>query len=397
MRVVQAGESEGVVTRGSNDRIVPVRLPGGVSEYRAGGGKPRRRGRVLGARSSVAGITLPHGVSLADWSLEKVRTQNPRIRAYLGCIRLFEKAEATNYQILHCSREHLFEIWAAVREVADKLRSELAPLLEDPSKIPELDRARIAAQTTLGALTAEDFRKLDRLDRDGEGRDLFAMREALCRSIGRIHAFLFDSFAEIAAADPRSGHGADYFLSRRFPDEIAEAERLYVAVERLARLVAEVDRARKETLHPLVLELEREGRVVDGPVWDGAVPLLESLIFHLAPKLKEVLSLRGVRFYEMAIVDRYAVEIPSACEILGAVHEVGRSTLEQIARTPGVEAGERARMRRLVDHQISKKLLAELRGLDLRIGELADFVPIWREKVGDRRARWLTDAEGAQR
>jgi hypothetical protein len=379
------------VSEDREDRIVRAHLPGGVSEYRAAGGAPHRRRRVLEARSSVAGITLPHGVGLEAWSLEKVRTQNPRIRACLGCLRLFEHAQAANYQILHCSPERLHEIWRALRVVVDEIRTVLAPLLQVPSIIPVLDRARSAAEASLETLAAEVFDELDRLEGEGEERNLFAMREVLCRSIGRVHAFLLDSFAEIAAADPRSEHGADYFLSRKFPEEILESERLYVAIERLARLVDQVDQSRKARLHPLLLELEREGRVVDGPVWDGAVAFLESLVFQLAPKLREVLSLDGVRFYEMAIVDRYAVEVPSACEVLAAVHEVGRTTLEQISRAPGMEPGERARVQRIVHLQISKKLIAELEGLDRRVQELANFVPLWRESVGSRRARWLTD------
>jgi hypothetical protein len=33
-------------------------------------------------------ITLPEGVTVTDWALERVHWQNPRIRAFLGCIRL---------------------------------------------------------------------------------------------------------------------------------------------------------------------------------------------------------------------------------------------------------------------------------------------------------------------
>ena len=41
-------------------------------------------------------------------------------------------------------------------------------------------------------------------------------RKLLCVSIGKIYAFLRDTFGEIVASDPRSRHDADYFLSRRF-------------------------------------------------------------------------------------------------------------------------------------------------------------------------------------
>ena len=47
---------------------------------------------TAGASKAVAQqvVELPEGVSLAEWALEKVRWQNPRIRCLLGCIRLLD-------------------------------------------------------------------------------------------------------------------------------------------------------------------------------------------------------------------------------------------------------------------------------------------------------------------
>ena len=33
-------------------------------------------------------VSLPEGVTALDWGLERINYQNPRIRAFLGCIRL---------------------------------------------------------------------------------------------------------------------------------------------------------------------------------------------------------------------------------------------------------------------------------------------------------------------
>ena len=42
-----------------------------------------------------------------------------------------------------------------------------------------------------------------------------------------------DTFCEIIAADPRSLHDSDYFMSKRFPRDIEEAEWLHASVARL--------------------------------------------------------------------------------------------------------------------------------------------------------------------
>src|SRR5260221_694922 len=42
-------------------------------------------------------VSLPEGVTALDWALERVNAQNPRIRSFLGSIRLVEGVLESNY------------------------------------------------------------------------------------------------------------------------------------------------------------------------------------------------------------------------------------------------------------------------------------------------------------
>src|SRR5262245_59724675 len=94
-------------------------------------------------------IVLPDGVTALDWALGRINYQNPRIRSFLGCILLIEGVLESNYALLHCSPERLLDIWHRVRQVAQLIRSQLAPLLEVPSRIPRLEEARQNAELAL--------------------------------------------------------------------------------------------------------------------------------------------------------------------------------------------------------------------------------------------------------
>src|SRR5829696_3106116 len=157
-------------------------------------------------------VSLPEGVTALEWALERVNYQNPRIRAFLGCIRLLDGVMESNYAILHCSPERLLDIWRKVRQVADLIRNRIAPLLDGPSKIPALEEARQSAETSLGMLDYQVLRRLDGFPEDVPEEQLMDVRKLLCISIGQIHAFLVDTFGEMMAKDPRSLHDSDYFL-----------------------------------------------------------------------------------------------------------------------------------------------------------------------------------------
>ena len=188
-------------------------------------------------------VELPEGVTAADWGLERVRVQNPSIRSYLGCIRLLEEVLDSNYAILHCSPERLLKIWRQVEQVCQLMRSELLPTLEEPSVIPSLADARSHAGDSFRALAETVLTAMERCGHPLRADQLPEARKLLCVSIGKISAFLRDTFGEIVANDPRSRHDADYFLSRRFAQDIEESEWLYSAVYELDELLDGLEKA----------------------------------------------------------------------------------------------------------------------------------------------------------
>jgi len=105
------------------------------------------------------------------------------------------------------------------------------------------------------------LRGLDRFPDDVPADQIMEVRKLLCVSIGQIHAFLHDTFGEIMAADPRSLHDADYFLSRRFPRDIEEAEWLHATLVRLGEYLAGLDEDRKKHLAAVAVSVRRDESV----------------------------------------------------------------------------------------------------------------------------------------
>lgn len=108
-----------------------------------------------------APLKLPAGVTEADWTREMGRWQNPRIRAFLGCLRLMRDVLESNFAILHCSPTRLLDMLATVRRVAAVLRGDIALLLDGPSLIPELDASRKSARANLRHLEQSLLQDLD--------------------------------------------------------------------------------------------------------------------------------------------------------------------------------------------------------------------------------------------
>lgn len=286
-------------------------------------------------------LTLPPGLTTTDWIIEKVRWQNPRIRTFLGCIRLLGGVLESNYAILHCSPERLREIWRKVRQVGDLIRTEMTPLLREPSRFPTLEEARQRAELSLDMLADSVLSDLEKFSFEVPGGDLIKVRKLLCVSIGKLHAFLQDTFGEIMASDPRSVHDADYFLSRRFPQDLEEAEWLHATVSRLSDYLGKMDPDRARRLSALATTIDRDKTLPVGMVWEEATEFLTELTDGLTPKLKEVLALRGIRFYEMEILDRYAAEIPTQCRVLAELHTTGRRAIQDMKSTVNGSLPER--------------------------------------------------------
>ena len=128
--------------------------------------RDQRPGPRSGRRIALADhqIELPEGLTVADWTLEKIRWQNPRIRTFLGCIRLLGGVLESNYAILHCSPERLRDIWSKVQQVGRLIRSEMAPLLGTPSRFPALEQARLRAELSLDMLSDSVLRDLESIE-----------------------------------------------------------------------------------------------------------------------------------------------------------------------------------------------------------------------------------------
>ena len=345
-------------------------------------------------------VALPEGVSVTDWSLERLNYQNPRIRAYLGCIRLLESVLESNYAILHCSPERLLDIWRKVRQVSQIIGTRIAPLLAAPSCVPVLEEARQNAQVAVEMLARYVLRELDRFPEDVKPDQLMEVRKLLCVSIGQIHSFLQDTFGELMAKDPRSLHDADYFLSKRFPKDIEEAEWLHSTLLRLRSYLEKLDLVRPQHLTAIAGQVAREETIPTRAAWRGTKLFLEILLNGLTPKLKEILPLRGVRFYEMELLDRYAMEIPTRCRILLDLHEIGSATVEALKGAGGPSRQEREQNVKdlLSCHAVlGRRLVHLIQDVERLLQDLVAFVPLWLEAVEKRRALLLkrsTDEKG---
>jgi hypothetical protein len=337
-------------------------------------------------------VSLPEGVTPLEWSLERVSYQNPRIRAFLGSIRLLDGVLESNYAILHCSPERLLDIWRKVRQVAELIRNRLAPLLTVPSRIPDLEEARQSAETSLGMLDYQVLRRLDAFPEDVPADQLMDVRKLLCICIGQIHAFLADTFGEMMAKDPRSIHDSDYFLSRRFPQDIEEAEWLHATLARLGEYLEKLDEARILHMTTLADRMRREETLPTRHTWIEARAFLDILLTGLTPKLKEVLALRGVRFYEMEILDRYAFEVPAKCRTAIEIHEVASEAIEGLKKSVGASRPERTQNVQdllQIHAAFSRRIASLVTDVDKALQDLVAFIPLWLEGVEKRRALLL--------
>jgi hypothetical protein len=340
-------------------------------------------------------IALPEGVTVTDWALERLHWQNPRIRAFLGCIRLLDGVLESNYSLLHCSPERLLDIWAKVRQVSDLIRNRITPLMRARSRIPALEEARQSAEISLGLLTGQVLDPLAQFPAPIAPEHLGDIRKLLCVSIGQLHAFLQDTFGELMASDPRSIHDADYFLSRRFPQDIEEAEWLHSTVARLRNYLERLDQVRPTHLSAMTERMRADEQLPSRQAWEDTAMLLEVLINGLTPKLKEVLALRGVRFHEMEILDRYAADIPVYCRLLLELYDTGSSAVAAMhAALSEVHPDRAQNLRDLVacHAAVSHRIVSLMIKVDKSLQDLVAFLPLWLEEIEKRRALLLRRA-----
>ena len=342
-------------------------------------------------------VELPRGVTVSDWSLERVRVQNPRIRSYLGCIRLLEQALESNYAILHCSPRRLLAIWRDVRRVCRLMQAELAPTLAQPSHIPELETARRNAELGFRSLASTVIKDIEAYPARIQGDDLPAVRRLLCLSIGRIYSFLRDTFGEIVASDPRSLHDSDYYLSRRFPREIDEAEWLFSSVDHLNRRLQGIVKMWGGHFNRVTTQLSAEQTVPSAGSWAEMASVLDLVTEGLTTHLQEVLTLSGIRFDEMEPIDHYAYDVPHDCHSLLDTYALARETIDRLKGKAGDSFDAR---RQSVEDLIqchaafSARMVERLRRIDRSLHDLSAYVPLWLDSIEKRRALMLTKSPG---
>jgi len=337
--------------------------------------------------------SLPSGVSPGDWATERAQRQNPRIRSFLTAIRLLEDVHDSNYALLHCSPQRLEQIWRQVAKVARLIRGDLAGSLEGGSRVPALETALRRSHLSLRVLMTTALDELDRYPAVPEAAQLPELRKVLCVSIGKIHSFLQDTFCQVMAADPRSRHGPDYFLSKRFPKDLEEAEWLHSSVNRLREYLDKLEQHRYRHLSELEVMLRREQVIPAGPVWEEIGELLREFKGLLTAMLKEILALRGIRFDELEALDRYAFEIPARCHMLIELYETAQQVAEEVvARARSSDGAITRRIDELTaSHAVLSRRMADLLDeLDRSFRDLMAFVPLWLENIELRRALLLT-------
>ena len=334
---------------------------------------------------------LPEGVTPAEWALERTRAQNPRILTFLVCIRLLEEAHDSNYAILHCSPQRLHELWRRVLEISDVMRLDLAPALAHPSCIPALEEARRKAELALQMFSRTTLADLERLPSLLESEKLIELRKLICVSIGKLHGFVQDTFCEVIAADPRSLHDSDYFMSKRFPRDIEEAEWLHASVARLGAFLKRLQDDELQTLERLKNRLRDAGEISDGSDWQSAAETLRDVERELTTLLKETLALRGIRFDELEALDRYAYEIPSRCRMIFEFDRAAHAVTDEVMARARAASGIAAIISELtLSHAVLARRISELLSeLLASLQDLAAFVPLWMKNLRMRRALFL--------
>ncbi len=343
-------------------------------------------------------VVLPKGVSHAHWKREMGRWQNPRIRAFLGCLRLLRDCLESNFAILHCSPTRLMELFARVRQVADLLRGDVALLLDGRSQIPELDSSREAVQANLRHLEQTLLRELDSFPEQLPDHRHDDARRFLCVAVGQLHRFLQDSFGSLMASDPRARHDADYYLSKQFPRDVEEAEWLYDSVTRLEGVLRAYGVERETLLAEMLQRLIREQRIPPRAEWTDVAGFLDRLVNDLTPKLKDVTALKGIRMEELELITQYATEIQTVSRIVSELYESSVDALNnlQVAGEPTPLPNRPRQPADTLHFVLCERLTPQLRALEDYLRDLAIFVPLWRRGVSQRRALLLNQTGEAE-
>jgi hypothetical protein len=145
-------------------------------------------------------------------------------------------------------------------------------------------------------------------------------------------------------------------------------------------------------LAALAAELSRERTIPHHHTWENVKSFLDLLTSSLVPKLREILALRGIRFSEMEIVDRYSQELPTRCRLLVEAHDLGSHAIEEIQANVGashVALEQCGRDLKTCHAVVSRQMAAHMSEIQKMLRDLDAFVPLWLEGISRRRALML--------
>jgi hypothetical protein len=325
-----------------------------------------------------------------EWPLEKVRWQNPRIRALLGSVRTLERVLESNFAILHCSPTRLLEIWDTVRTVCWVVQTEVTPLMEQPSALPDLHEAVRSARETLTFLDGEIFANIDRFPDRPEDDQFDELRRTLCITIGKLHGFLVDTLGKILAADPRSRHDVDYFLARKFPRDVEESEWLQTSVERLDSDLLRLNARRHDDLGSVIDAMAKSGQLPSPEEWQRLADFLETLEADFAPKLKTIAGLRAIRFSELEVLQAHARDLPESCRVVVELYVTAGVILETLTASLAEQDNKATRRVAVeVERVLCSRIITCLRVVENELRDLATFIPLWLSSIDKRRALML--------
>jgi len=329
-----------------------------------------------------------------EWAIEKTRWQNPRIRSLLGSVRSLDGVLESNFAILHCSPTRLIEIWDTVRTVCWVVRTKIAPLMEQPSMLPDLDDAIQTARETLVFLDGEVFAHIERFPDQPEEHQFEELRKTLCITIGKMHGFLVNTLGEILAADPRSQHDVDYFLARKFPRDVEESEWLQTSVQQFHNELALLNARRHNDLGSVIDAMSRSGRLPSPEEWGRLAAFLEAIEADFSPKLKTLAGLRAIRIGELEVLQAHARDLPESCRVVSELQATACSVLEELAESSEGDIGQVPRVvAEDIERVLSLRIISCLRVVEDELRDLATFIPLWMSNIEKRRALMLRPKE----
>jgi len=325
-----------------------------------------------------------------EWAIEKVRWQNPRIRALLGSVRSLDGVLESNFAILHCSPTRLLEIWDTVRTVCWVVQTEVTPLMEQPSMLPDLDEAVRNARETLTFFDREVFANLDRIPDRPEDHQFDELRKTLCVTIGKLHGFLVDTLGEILAADPRSQHDVDYFLDSKFPRDVEESEWLQTSVQQLDDELIRLNARRHADLGSVIDTMAKSDRLPSPEAWQRLAAFLGALESDFTPYLNTIAGLRAIRFGELEVLQAHARNLPESCRVVDELYATAGVVLDTTAASlDGGDSQAPHRVAADVERVLCSRIITCLQVVEDELRDLATFVPLWLSSLEKRRALML--------